>query len=286
MTVETTNATIRCGNHKVHGRGVVATHPTKAVVKLCFSRPQGVPSLEEEEHEYYDDYDFPIHNAFCDSYEPHAGHVYNAINSETYRCPGITQADLDDMERRAKVECEHGLSADLCAGPMHYPSDRPVESAGRASVEVSAVQARLSALTGPSEFIPAVTPQPPFVSAPEPVILDGIYTIESAEGHRTLRLRTQEADAEFAPGQQVIEFLSGPDNERDYTGFGFIKGGQLKRWKRFATNAALLRDAETLLADPSGALKVAHCARCHRKLTVPSSINAMVGPECSKKMGL
>lgn len=251
MTASLSSSAVRCGNRKVHGT-TRATHETIAQIKLCFSRPQGVESIEEA-------WRAAEAKAEIDAEMGYERHLENA---------GYDEARFqEDMEARMGV----------------IPFEDAMAIAA-AAVEVSAFQARLAALTGPSELIPAVVPETPWKSEPEPVILDGIYTIESAEGHRTLRLRTQDADDEFAPGEQVIAFLSGPDNEHDYTGFGFIKGGQLKRWKRFATNAALLRDAEALLADPSGALKAAHCARCHRKLTRPSSINAMIGPECSRKL--
>lgn len=64
----------------------------------------------------------PTHT-FCDVYEPHEEHLYRAINTDTYLCPGITAAALDEIEYRYSAPCEHGLSAYLCAGPNHYPTD-------------------------------------------------------------------------------------------------------------------------------------------------------------------
>lgn len=117
-------------------------------------------------------------------------------------------------------------------------------------------------------------------------LYDGIYTVEAPGAHRTFRLRTQREDADFMPGAQLIAFLSGADNDSDYTNFGSIKDGKLKAWRRFTGNIALVRDAETLLADPAGALSSASCFRCGRTLTVPASVHNGLGPECAKKARL
>lgn len=62
--------------------------------------------------------------AFCDVYAVHEPHAYRALNRNTYLCPGFTDDDLGEVERlAAEPLCEHGLSAWLCAGPNHYPSD-------------------------------------------------------------------------------------------------------------------------------------------------------------------
>ncbi len=112
----------------------------------------------------------------------------------------------------------------------------------------------------------------------------GRYTLETSEGHRTFEVRRQDSDARFAPGQLILSFLSGPDNEADYTGFAFIANGRtLKVWKRFADNTSLVADAKTFLADPKAALESTFCGRCHAVLTVPESIERGFGPECYKK---
>ena len=61
---------------------------------------------------------------FCDLYKPHEAHVYCAINSMMFACPGITSEDLAEMDSESKAVCEHGLSASLCNGPNHYGYDR------------------------------------------------------------------------------------------------------------------------------------------------------------------
>lgn len=94
---------------------------------------QDSPAATDEEWDddgYDPDYyeiDFPSdlqRRAFCDVYEVHAAHNYRAINTNHYDCPGLTHGDLAECERIANLPpCEHGLSADLCAGPNHYPAD-------------------------------------------------------------------------------------------------------------------------------------------------------------------
>jgi hypothetical protein len=62
--------------------------------------------------------------AFCDEYWVHEPHVYQALNHSTYRCPGMTDPDLEYITEMTEATCEHGLSEYLCAGPNHYPADR------------------------------------------------------------------------------------------------------------------------------------------------------------------
>lgn len=132
---------------------------------------------------------------------------------------------------------------------------------------------------------PDTSPEPEVVemadhAEEQGVIFDGDYTVEREDHHRTFNLRTQPQDADFMPGVQIIRFLSGPDNENDFTQFGHIKGGRLYVWKSFRQNGTLVADAEHFITDPSAALKSARCFRCHRKLTVPTSVHQGYGPEC------
>lgn len=64
-------------------------------------------------------------SAFCDDYAVHEHHAYRAINHSTYLCPGLSVVELAACEELwNQPPCEHGMSAHLCAGPMHYPADR------------------------------------------------------------------------------------------------------------------------------------------------------------------
>lgn len=114
----------------------------------------------------------------------------------------------------------------------------------------------------------------------------GIYTLEKSSGHRTFRVVLQGRDEDFAPGETILEYLTGPNNESDYKGFAFIKGGRLQVWKRFRQGGyeGLLEDAETFMADPDKATLVAkHCLRCGATLSTPESKARGLGPECAKR---
>lgn len=134
-------------------------------------------------------------------------------------------------------------------------------------------------------------PEADFVGVP---IHDGTYTIVFPDGkYRTIRLRTAKW-GDMPAGSQVVSFLSGPDNERSFTNFGFVFGRRLQVWKRFEENAlgGIVEAAKILLeCDDEGiadageayALKSGHCCRCGRVLTVPASLHRGMGAECAKK---
>lgn len=79
-------------------------------------------SYEDEEPEpWFPEFPGDTRDAFCDSYEIHAPHWYTALNRNAYRCAGVTPEERAYMEEQAEAEpCEHGLSAALCGGPMHW----------------------------------------------------------------------------------------------------------------------------------------------------------------------
>lgn len=118
------------------------------------------------------------------------------------------------------------------------------------------------------------------------VIYDGVYTVTYADGtYKTLKLRTQKADARFRPGVQLVKYLSGPDNTNDYTGFGEVHGGTVKIWKKFADNEGLAKACKVMLgakdAEQGATFEVSvSCFRCGRPLTVPASMHDGYGPDC------
>jgi hypothetical protein len=129
------------------------------------------------------------------------------------------------------------------------------------------------------------------------VIHNGTYTIASPKGGwRTFKISTQKADAKFAPNERIISLLTGADNTRDYTGFGFVKpDGQILIWRSKQTEAfqtlakmmmQFLRQGDDCQLSRMGyEIKVSRCCRrCNRKLTTPESIDAGIGPECAGKM--
>lgn len=142
-----------------------------------------------------------------------------------------------------------------------------------------------------------------------PKFFDGYYTVISPKQgapHRTLRIRTQKADAKFAPGSQLIGLLTGSDNTRSYTSIAaigpinekqaeYIGPDDLNPWKdykgsEFAKIAQCL--LSLLLQDRLGQnlSKLGYtvelskrCSRCFRVLTHPASLETGIGPECAKK---
>lgn len=130
----------------------------------------------------------------------------------------------------------------------------------------------------------------------------GVYTVDDGVSHRTFRIAVQRHDAKFAPGATIIEYLKGRDNDSDYTGFAFLRGGKLQVWKRFAEGemvsyAAVLvahADAVALAANKDEAITVEHdgssytivaakhCIRCGRTLSTLESVTAGIGPECRR----
>lgn len=139
---------------------------------------------------------------------------------------------------------------------------------------------------------------------------NGTYTASiKGGGHKTFRLRTQQADANFAPGQRTIAYLAGADNETDYIGIGFVDvvDGEtiVKPWRKWRDTemAALAQEVLTIadamadtkndaFSDPIGMAsggtitaldRSAKCIRCNRKLTTPTSIARGIGPICEGK---
>lgn len=136
---------------------------------------------------------------------------------------------------------------------------------------------------------PEVQPEPQ-----RPVTIkvpDGRYTIQFEDGtYKTLRVAAQADDADFMPGRQIVSYLSGSNNDADYTSFAhFLENGSLVVWKRHQDNRSLREAVKVLIGSPqAAALAYAEqsgcCARCGRTLTVPSSLHAGFGPECAKKV--
>lgn len=92
-----------------------------------------------------------------------------------------------------------------------------------------------------------------------------------------------------------VAALTGPDNTRDYSYFGNIRGtgrfevGRKSKLKADAQSVTVFewfyREVVTQQRMPSKlrAYHMGQCGRCGRALTVPSSILSGIGPECAKK---
>lgn len=119
---------------------------------------------------------------------------------------------------------------------------------------------------------------------------NGTITIENpaTRQHRTFSIRTQPEDAKFAPGQRIVALLTGPCNESDYQGFGFVaEDGTVLVWR--SKRGGDFEKFADMLANPvswmtrTGVnyLFEGRCIRCNRKLTTPESIRTGIGPVCA-----
>lgn len=114
-------------------------------------------------------------------------------------------------------------------------------------------------------------------------LLDGIYTLQTDTGHRTFQVKTQPSTEDFLPGRQIIAYLSGANNEADYTRFAHVVPGAVRVWRNHSEHAVLLADLAAFAADPDAALRAGHCYRCGRTLTTPESLASGFGPTCAGK---
>ncbi len=129
---------------------------------------------------------------------------------------------------------------------------------------------------------------------------EATFTIESPNGeHRTYRIEKVEANDRW-PESYFAKTLTGPDNTSDYTYLGKLDTftGQVgttlksKQWEGTMHLRLLNRVLARIWSNDHAAyeqhgFKVHHegrCGRCGRALTVPSSIESGIGPECAKKM--
>ena len=109
-------------------------------------------------------------------------------------------------------------------------------------------------------------------------------------------LTEEQAKAEIGP-TFFVNFLTGPDNENDYTYLGMLNAAtgvvRTTRASRMGDDSLPVIAANWTLRQiwRQNALQphvfLAHagrCGRCARLLTVPSSIESGIGPECQKHM--
>jgi hypothetical protein len=132
---------------------------------------------------------------------------------------------------------------------------------------------------------------------------DGEITLTSPKtgDHRTFRVRTVRRGK--LEGHRIVSLLTGPNNESDYEGFGFIVDrdgsvapGTIAVWTRFRGKdgvesvyekyASMLRLPAYWAAKGVQYRVSLRCRRCGRLLTHPESIISGYGPECIKKSGV
>jgi hypothetical protein len=132
----------------------------------------------------------------------------------------------------------------------------------------------------PSQSVPArLAAAPSPLSVAKGVLHEGYFTVVFAEDDRiTLRVRRQRKNSTFRPGELLVSYLSGSDNEGDYTGFAFVdESGPapiVRLWKKHRGNERLTQAVKVLAGDPQAAAKAFavesdHCSKCGLLLTVP-----------------
>jgi hypothetical protein len=150
-----------------------------------------------------------------------------------------------------------------------------------------------------------VAPQRPVTTIPvQGTLHKGTFTVVFADNsRRTIKIRRQNKNANFRPGVMLVKYLSGPNNENDYTAFGEVveENGRLvavKIWKRYQDKAMIVEAVKVLCQDPQAAAKAYaqesdRCANCNHELTVPQgpkkeNLNpyrdAGYGPDCGEEI--
>ncbi len=119
-----------------------------------------------------------------------------------------------------------------------------------------------------------------------------VFTLQGLSTRYTFRVnRSKDGAVLFA------SLLTGSDNTADYTYVGVLDGqtGHLRltaksSYTAESTPVIALRWALSIvwkggvLPTPARLMHVGRCGRCGRALTVPSSIDAGIGPECATKL--
>ena len=118
------------------------------------------------------------------------------------------------------------------------------------------------------------------------------FTLEGRDARYTFRVNRSEDG-----GAYFVSLLTGPDNTADYTyvgllaiGSGYLHLTRKSTYTPKSTPVIALRWALPIvwrgdtLPTPARLMHIGKCGRCGRALTVPSSIDAGIGPECATKL--
>lgn len=123
------------------------------------------------------------------------------------------------------------------------------------------------------------------------VVPNGTYTVVwPDQTYRTLRV-SDDFRPDQSEGSQMVSYLSGSDNERDFTGFAFISGDRVGIWGKYRDDSVLANSLRMLFEDPAEAgyayaVASGRCYRCGRTLTVPASLTRGLGPVCAELIGV
>lgn len=117
-------------------------------------------------------------------------------------------------------------------------------------------------------------------------------TLHSKVSGKHFTFNVKKGKAENAP--HFVKVLTGADNESSYSYLGTIfPDGSYRHGRNSSITpdapsakafAWLWRNVDAIPAAQGELLPACKCARCGRKLTVPTSIENALGPECVKKV--
>ncbi len=119
-----------------------------------------------------------------------------------------------------------------------------------------------------------------------------VFTLQGRAARYTFRVnKSDDGRALF------VGMLTGADNTADYTYVGLLD--EQTGYLRLTAKSAYTRETMPVIAlrwalsivwkggvlpAPARLMHVGRCGRCGRALTVPSSIDAGIGPECATKL--
>lgn len=205
----------------------------------------------------------------------------------TGRACKVIKGDLPEPEP-LPAECEHGLSAALCAGPMHYPADEPgpmatmsdahAEWHRNAGVPMGTPGCPQDACHYPDEGPYDEEPEPP---APEPAPayvrrLDWSTIPVGAKGKAYYALEVD--------GTTRFYRIERPTKGK-WAGYTFLTVQAGDDFHRVLNPAPLLNRlvAEHAEAAARYGAEIGACSRCNRTLTDETSRALGIGPDCRKK---
>ena len=118
------------------------------------------------------------------------------------------------------------------------------------------------------------------------------FTLTSLKTGTSFTYRIARAGSNRDNGPLFASVLTGPDNTRDYTYMGIVLQDEKRirntRGSKVFGDAPSWRALEWFLQHvDSDAVEFRHegrCGRCGRALTVPSSIDSGLGPECAGRV--
>lgn len=128
-----------------------------------------------------------------------------------------------------------------------------------------------------------------------PVVPNGTYTvpINDAGEYRVIKLDDCPESFNKPAGTQIAAYQSGSDNEADFTGFAFVTGANYGVWQKFRNARDLTFALNKLITTGRHAefgklwaMESKRCFICGRKLTVPISKLAGIGPVCAENTGI